>query len=241
MLGLPKNYEQRKRFNKKLFISKDESLNIKKKIKDSLLKISLVGQVQGNNIPSLVNENFNASVIMFLEVEVDNIKNAKFLNEIFQELLKAFAIIKFYDYRGNNVYGFGYKRLSKNDKSEIVLESSFVSEVFTEELFDENLELFERYVDFPNIKNTNNKLYFYEEMMVKAYVISNKELWSKWEKILNSNIWYNHSKINKIFKLLTKAKEIKNKQKKTTNLKENIGENKELMRIYDEMERVINE
>ena len=58
MLGLPKNYEQRKRFNKKLFISKDESLNIKKKIKDSLLKISLVGQVQGNNIPSLVNEKF---------------------------------------------------------------------------------------------------------------------------------------------------------------------------------------
>ncbi|MDU7714691.1 MAG: DUF4391 domain-containing protein, partial [Clostridium butyricum] len=97
MLGLPKNYEQRKRFNKKLFISKDESLNIKKKIKDSLLKISLVGQVQGNNIPSLVNENFNASVIMFLEVEVDNINNAKFLNGIFQELLKAFAIIKFYD------------------------------------------------------------------------------------------------------------------------------------------------
>lgn len=241
MLGLPKNYEQRKRFNKKLFISKDESLNIKKKIKDSLLKISLVGQVQGNNIPSLVNENFNASVIMFLEVEVDNIKNAKFLNEILQELLKAFAIIKFYDYRGNNVYGFGYKRLSKNDKSEIVLESSFVSEVFIEELFDETLELFEEYIDFSNIKNTNNKLYLYEEIMVKAYVISNKNLWGKWRNILESNIWYNHSKINEIFKLLREVKDIKDKQKKIKNINETIGQNKELIRIYSDMERMISE
>ncbi|HAT4276202.1 DUF4391 domain-containing protein [Clostridium perfringens] len=241
MLGLPKNYEQRKRFNKKLFISKDESLNIKKKIKDSLLKISLVGQVQGNNIPSLVNENFNASVIMFLEVEVDNIKNAKFLNGIFQELLKAFAIIKFYDYRGNNVYGFGYKRLSKNDKSEIVLESYFVSEVFTEELFDETLELFEEYIDFSNIKNTNNKLYLYEEIMVKAYVISNKNLWGKWRNILESNIWYNHSKINEIFKLLREVKDIKDKQKKIKNINETIGQNKELIRIYSDMERMISE
>ncbi|EIF6157504.1 DUF4391 domain-containing protein [Clostridium perfringens] len=241
MLGLPKNYEQRKRFNKKLFISKDESLNIKKKIKDSLLKISLVGQVQGNNIPSLVNENFNASVIMFLEVEVDNVKNAKFLNGIFQELLKAFAIIKFYDYRGNNVYGFGYKRLSKNDKSEIVLESYFVSEVFTEELFDETLELFEEYIDFSNIKNTNNKLYLYEEIMVKAYVISNKNLWGKWRNILESNIWYNHSKINEIFKLLREVKDIKDKQKKIKNINETIGQNKELIRIYSDMERMISE
>lgn len=241
MLGLPKNYEQRKRFNKKLFISKDESLNIKKKIKGSLLKISLVGQVQGNNIPSLVNENFNASVIMFLEVEVDNIKNAKFLNEILQELLKAFAIIKFYDYRGNNVYGFGYKRLSKNDKSEIVLESSFVSEVFIEELFDETLELFEEYIDFSNIKNTNNKLYLYEEIMVKAYVISNKNLWGKWRNILESNIWYNHSKINEIFKLLREVKDIKDKQKKIKNINETIGQNKELIRIYSDMERMISE
>ncbi len=241
MLGLPKNYEQRKRFNKKLFISKDESLNIKKKIKDSLLKISLVGQVQGNNIPSLVNENFNASVIMFLEVEVDNIKNAKFLNEILQELLKAFAIIKFYDYRGNNVYGFGYKRLSKNDKSEIVLESSFVSEVFIEELFDETLELFEEYINFSNIKNTNNKLYLYEEIMVKAYVISNKNLWGKWRNILESNIWYNHSKINEIFKLLREVKDIKDKQKKIKNINETIGQNKELIRIYSDMERMISE
>ena len=241
MLGLQNNYDQSKRFNKKLFISKDESLNIKKKIKDSLLKISLVGQVQGNNIPSLVNENFNASVIMFLEVEVDNIKNAKFLNEILQELLKAFAIIKFYDYRGNNVYGFGYKRLSKNDKSEIVLESSFVSEVFIEELFDETLELFEEYIDFSNIKNTNNKLYLYEEIMVKAYVISNKNLWGKWRNILESNIWYNHSKINEIFKLLREVKDIKDKQKKIKNINETIGQNKELIRIYSDMERMISE
>lgn len=240
MLGLPKKYGQRKKFNKKLFIPRDESLNIKKKIKDSLLKISLVEQVKGNEIPSLINENFNVSVIMFVEVEVDNIKNAKFLNEILQELLKAFVVIKFYDYRGNNVYGFGYKRLSKHG-NEIILENSFVSEVFTEELFDRTLELFEEYIDFPNIKNTNNKLYLYEEIMVKTYIISNKNLWRKWRSILESNIWYNHSKTNEIFKLLKEVKEIKDKQKKTVNLKENIEENKELMRIYGDMERITSE
>lgn len=241
MIRLPEKYEQKKRFNKKLFIPKDEKLEVKKRVKDSILKAELIGQIQGENILSVINETYNTSVIMFLNIEIDDIKNAIFLNGILQEMLKAFVIIKYNDVKGNASLGFGYKRLNKVEKNEIVLENNFITNVFVEHLFDETYDLLSEYIFFDKIKNKVNKLAVYSEMMVKAYIISNKNLWSKWNLILDSNVWYNQLNIMKIYKLLNEVKEIKNKQSKVNNTADNIKFNKELMKLYSDMEELISE
>lgn len=240
MLGFSKEYKQKKRFNKKLFIPKGANVTVKKRIRESLQKAELIGQIQGEEIPSIVSETYNASVIMLLNIEIDDLENAYFMNGILQELLKAFVIIRYIDTKGNTVLGFGYKRLSKAEQGEIVLEKHFVTDSFTEHLFDEINSLFENYIYFDRLKNTTNKLALYSEIMVKAYVISNKKLWSKWHNIIDSNIWYNQSNTIKIFDILREIKDIKNKQLKVNNTADNIKLNKQLMRLYKDMEELIN-
>ncbi|EPY2281128.1 DUF4391 domain-containing protein [Clostridium sporogenes] len=241
MLGFPEKYKQKKRFNKKLFIPKDTNVTVKKRMRESLQKAELIGQIQGEEIPSIVSDTYNASVIMLLNIEIDDLKNAYFMNSILQELLKAFAIIRYSDTKGNAALGFGYKRLSKVEQGEIVIENHFVTESFTEHLFDEINSLFENYIYFDRLKNTTNKLALYSEIMVKVYVISNKNLWSKWQNILDSNIWYNQSNTMKIFDILKEIKEIKNKQSKVNNTADNIKLNKKLMNLYKDTEEIINE
>ncbi|MBU3193773.1 DUF4391 domain-containing protein [Clostridium algidicarnis] len=241
MLNLSEKYKQKQRLNKKLFIPKNEKLAVKKRLKDSILKAELIGQIQGEDIPSVINETYNTSVTMFLNIEIDNIKNAIFLNGILQEMLKAFVIIQYNDVKGNIALGFGYKRLSKVEQNEIVLENNFITNVFTEYMFDETYELLGEYIYFDKIKNKVNKLALYSEMMVKAYIISNKNLWSKWNFILDSNVWYNQLNTMKIYDLLNEVKEIKNKQSKVNNTADNIKFNKQLMKLYGDMEELINE
>ncbi|WP_461207599.1 DUF4391 domain-containing protein [Clostridium sp. DL1XJH146] len=241
MLGLPENYKMKKRFNKKIFIPKDEKPSKKKKIKESIVKAELIYQIQGEEIPSLINESYNVSTIMFLSIEVDNIKNAAFVNGILQEMIKGYVIIKFSDCRGNIVFGYGYKRLSKLDKNEIVLETNFITNIYTEQLFDETNDLIYKYINFEQLKNKINKLAFYSEMMVKSYIITNKKLWSKWRLILDSNVWYNHTNTMLIYALLREVKELKNGQIKVKSTSENIKINKQIMKLYSEMEDLINE
>lgn len=241
MLNLPNIYKEKKRLNKKLFIPKNESTSVKKRIRNSTLKAMLVGQIKGEDIPSVVDETYNVSVIMFLDIEIDDIKNAAFINNILQEMLKAFAIIRYTDSKGNMVLGFGYKRLSKVEQNEVVLENDFITDLFTEHLCDEVNGLLTEYITYDKLKNTINKLALYSEIMVKSYIISNKNLWSKWKEILDSNIWYAHSKTMKIYDLLRETKEIKNKQLKVNSTADNIKLNKELMKLYSEMEELINE
>lgn len=240
MLGFPEKYKQKKRFNKKLFIPKDANVTVKKRMRESLQKAELIGQIQGEEIPSIVSDTYNASVIMLLNIEIDDLKNAYFMNGILQELLKAFAIIRYIDTKGNTALGFGYKRLSKVEQGEIVLENHFVTESFTEHLFDEINSLFENYIYFDRLKNTTNKLALYSEIMVKAYVISNENLWSKWQNIIDSNIWYNQSNTMKIFDILKEIKDIKSKQSKVNNTADNIKLNKQLMKLYKDTEELIN-
>ncbi len=80
-------------------------------------------------------------------------KYVEYINEVFQRILKGYVIIK-YIYDDNVALGYGYKRLNKQDKNEIVLEDSFVTEEFEEMFLFDNYLLYEKYLNFNNIKKT---------------------------------------------------------------------------------------
>ncbi len=90
---------------------------------------------------------------MILEVELKSMKYVEYINEVFQRILKGYVIIK-YIYDDNVALGYGYKRLNKQDKNEIVLEDSFVTEEFEEMFLFDNYLLYEKYLNFNNIKKT---------------------------------------------------------------------------------------
>jgi hypothetical protein len=239
MYNIPEMYKKESIINKKKFIPKKETSYNKKKIRENLKKIKLKYQID-RDIPSLINETYNIQVIMYLEVELKSMKHRTYINEVFQKLLKGYVIIK-YICDDKVSLGYGYKRLNKYDVKDVLLENSFVTEEFQEVFFFDNYLLYEKYLNFEKIKNKTNKLEFYLENMVKAYIISNKNIVKNYSDILESNIFYNIKPTMKIYKTLENLVDnhTKVKAKKTTT--EKIELNKKITKLNKELEDLLNE
>lgn len=93
MYNIPNIYKKESVINKENFIPKEETARNKKRIREDFKKVRLKYQID-TNIPNLIDRKYNIQVIMFLEVELNSMKNLEFLNDLFQSLLKGYAIIK---------------------------------------------------------------------------------------------------------------------------------------------------
>lgn len=65
MLSLPDKYKIGKKLPIKDFIPKEIKPDVRKKIRDSVKSVILSYQIMGEDIPSLVNEEYNYQVIQF--------------------------------------------------------------------------------------------------------------------------------------------------------------------------------
>ena len=239
MYNIPDKYKKESIINKENFVPIEETSNNKKKIRQSLKRVKLKHQID-KDIPNLVNDAYNIQVIMILEVELKSMNHIEYLNEVFQSLLKGYAIIK-YIHNDNTVWGYGYKRLNKQDKNSIILEKSYVTGEIKENFFFDNFLLYEKYLNFKNIKNKNDKLGFYIENMTKAFIISNKDMLQDYIKILDSNIFYSLDSTFKLYNILEKTIDIKNKLKNKTVTSEKIDLNKNLVNLIKELEAILDE
>ena len=234
MYNIPEKYKKESVINKENFIPKEETAQNKKKIRENLKKVRLKYQID-RDIPNLVNNDYNIQVIMILEVELKSMKYVEYINEVFQRILKGYVIIK-YICDDNVALGYGYKRLNKQDKNEIVLEDSFVTEEFEEMFLFDNYLLYEKYLNFNNIKNKNNKLEFYMENMVKAYIISNRDKLREYKIILDSNIYYSLESTFKLYKIVVDIVDINIRLKNKKITGEKMELNKKLVSLNKELE-----
>ena len=234
MYNIPEKYKKESVINKENFIPKEETAQNKKKIRENLKKVRLKYQID-RDIPNLIDKNYNIQVIMILEVELKSMKYVEYINEVFQRILKGYVIIK-YIYDDNVALGYGYKRLNKQDKNEIVLEDSFVIEEFEEMFLFDNYLLYEKYLNFNNIKNKNNKLEFYMENMVKAYIISNRDKLREYKIILDSNIYYSLESTFKLYKIVVDIVDINIRLKNKKITGEKMELNKKLVSLNKELE-----
>ncbi|MBU5322067.1 DUF4391 domain-containing protein [Sarcina ventriculi] len=235
MRNLPKKYEVNKKIDKKNFLSSDLKPNEKKKLKESLKKVTLTHQIQGEEIPSIINNEYNCQVILFLDVELDSIKNAKFISEIIQNQFKPFCVINIYD-ENKQRYSFAYKRLNIQENQNIIIEYSILTKESSLFFVDETKELIDKYLDYEKILLRDNKLNFYLEIMTKAYIISNiRDL----ETLMKSNVWYNHRKVKGLFSLLIDLEKLKAFSIKTKVMKDKVAINKDIKIINEKIKNLI--
>ena len=237
MYNIPIKYKKESIINKENLIPKNETSQNKKKIRDALKRVRLKYQID-KDIPSLIDRNHNIQVIMVLEVELKSMKHVDYINQVFQELLKAYVMVK-YICDGKVALGYGYKRLNKKDSNEIILEDSFVTEEYEEVFFFNRYLLYEKYLDFEGFKNNNNKLEFYMENMIKAYIISNTDNFKDHEAILESNIYYSLDSNFQLYKLAKSIVDTNTRLigKNTTSGK--MEENKKLVSLNKELEGLL--
>lgn len=238
MYSVPESYKKDFIINKENFIPTYLNSRDKKKIRKSLKRVRLKYQID-KGILDLVNELYNIQVIMILEVELNTTNNIEYVNQVFQNLIKGYAIIK-YIYKDNVLWGYGFKRLNKQNKNEVILEDSFVTQEYEEMFLFDDYNLYKNYLDFGNIKNKSNKLELYLETMAKAYLISNRKYFKEYRTILDSDIYYSLESTFKLYEILKKIVQIniQLKNKKTT--AEKIELNKTLSNLNKDMEGLLN-
>lgn len=200
MIYIPKKYEQNKNIPKKDFILKDFKPDIRKKLTEYIKKIELKYQIYGEDLSSVINEDYNIQAIQVYNFEIKDIKNAGFIANIYQQQIKSLCILSFSDNK-SQVYSFALKRLNKNDNKQIVVEHSFLSESFSNGILDFKKDDFEQILHFDNIKNKTNKKTYYEEIFIKAYILKNIKACKKIEVVFGSDIWYNNEKVLNMYSL----------------------------------------
>ena len=109
------------------FIPKQLNQNDKRRIKDVIKSVRMTYQIAGEEIPSLVNDEYRCQVIQFYEIELENVKDANFIANTYQSLIKPLCVIRLYDGK-DEVFSFADKRLSQTEENQIVIEDSYLSQ-----------------------------------------------------------------------------------------------------------------
>ena len=207
----------------------------KKRFKETVEKIQISYQIEGFDIPNLINDDYNCQVIAFLEVTITNLKNAAFVAKIIQKQVKTLCVIELTD--GNEeCFSFADKRLNKQNKNEIIVEDVFITDTLPLKFSNNAKTLFSLYIDYETILNRNNKHSYYMEMMTKAYLVFHQELYSGTVSLLDSKLWYDDKKIEECYTAITTLCNLKLKAAKTTAVAERGVINKQIKTIIQQLE-----
>lgn len=198
MFDIPLRYITNNPIEPKTFITRDMKKPEKDRIRDNLLDARLIWQITGEEIPSLINEDYNCSVIMGLEIKLKTVKDSAFFVELVQHMVKAPCVIRFYDSK-EEAYSFAHKRLSRVDATQVVIENRVETPPLSLAFPDKTAEKLKQNLAFGVLLNKTDKLSLYLEAMVKAFIISHPKLYSGIEDLLDRKLWYNREEILALF------------------------------------------
>lgn len=210
MFHIPEQYEMKVKIPMKDFILKELKPEKKKRIKDSVKEVRLVSQIAGEEIPSVIDDEYRCQVIQIYEIDVYNIKDATFIATTYQNIIKSLCVLKISD-SVSEVYSFALKRLNQVEDSQVVVTDEVCTECFPRRLPDRGKNRFLQYMAYENILNKTSKANYYLEMYAKVFMIQHEKAFSQMEVILQKPIWYDANRIMKIYLLL---KDIVNKKDK---------------------------
>lgn len=239
MLGLPSEYAIDKSIQVSTFMSSDLLPKEKKRLKESVESIKLAYQTAGESIPSLINDQYDCQAILFFDVQLKTLKDAPFVCDSMQKLVKPLCVIRCYDVKGMQTYSFAHKRLNLQDRTQVVIEDSILSAISSSQLTDDTVTLMNDFAAFEKIRNKANKMTFYIELMTKSYIISHSSAWSRGKEILASKAWYNISDALFIFDYYKRIIQLQKDKKASKTISEQAKYNAELKNIYNQLSQYV--
>ena len=238
MLSLPQKYRKDAPIAKVTFVKGAQLAGAeKKRFESSVEEIRLMYQIEGFDIPNLVNDEYNCQVIMFLRIKLKELKQASFIAKVVQKCIAPLCIIEFTD-GSNAVYSFADKRLNKQNERSFVIEEEYVTDKLPLDFQNDLKTLFSLYIDYETILNRNNKHLYYVEMMTKSFLVFNQSMYSGSLKLLDSQLWYNDEKLIICLPLLKKLKMLKQSAAKAKTIVERSTVNKQMKEIIQQLEEL---
>lgn len=235
MIAIPDTYKKKERIDPKTFISKELNIADRKRLRDCLVSAELTYQIAGEEMPSYIDADHNCVVIMFLDIRLRTLKDAAFVADIIQPMIKALCVIRFYD-STDEAYSFAVKRLSKQDSSQIVVADKVLSVPHPHGFPSQSSRLMDEHIAFDRIKNRADKLSFYKEMMVKAFIVSNPNLYNGIIALLDKPVWYGNT--DGLFDKLTELKRLKDELEQCDLPAEKVKVNERIKKVIDKLEEI---
>ena len=236
MINMPERYEVNQEIKLKNLILKEFKSDEKKKIKEYVKSVTLKYVINDEEIPSVEDERYIFKVIQYFDFEITDIKKAGFLANLYQESIKTPCVLRFYD-NLKEVYSLALKRLNQNDRNEIVVTDTIMTEIFDLSMSSSAKREVEETLDYSKILNRTNKVNFYSEMFIRNYILKNRKYYQKSGNILESLIWYDRNKMNDIFEKFKNLVMYKEKMKLAIKNSEKIEINKKIREIISELDK----
>lgn len=237
MLNIPEHYKMDVKLVLKDFIPKDLKSEDKKRIKDAFKEVKLMYQIAGEEIPSVINDEYRCEVIQFYEMELQSIKVAPYLASIYQNLIKPLCVFHMHDSQ-YELYSLAMKRLNQTDENQIVVEHSILTESYPVGLPDDGRNRLLKYLDYVQIKNKTNKINLYKEWYYRTYMIMNESAYSGTELILDGNGWYDSKHMELLYKYYKKLVDARGMLKKAVTGAEKMNLNKEIKEVIRSMDDI---
>ena len=236
MINMPERYEVNQEIKLKNLILKEFKPDEKKKIKEYVKSVTLKYVINDEEIQSVEDDRYIFKVIQYFDFEISDIKKAGFLANLYQEAIKSPCVLRFYD-NSKEVYSLALKRLNQNDRNEIVVTDTVMTEIFDLSMSNSAKREVEGALDYSKILNRTNKVNFYSEMFIRNYILKNQKYYQKSGNILESLIWYDKNKTINIFEKFKNIVMYKEKMKSTIKNSEKVEINKKIREIISELDK----
>lgn len=237
MFKIPEQYKVGVSIALKDLIPKDLKPDQKKRIKNSIKKVQLTYQIAGEEIPSVLNDEYRCQVIQFYDIEIHSMKEAVFLARLYQSLIKPLCVIRLHDTM-DEAYSLSLKRLNQQDNTQVVIENSIMTEKYPVGLPDTKRDRLFSYIEFVNVKNKTDKVGLYKEIFTKVYLISNEKAYSNIGAILDGHIWYDTNKTGRMFNYYKELVENRLRLARTVTNAEKVSINQQIkidIKLLDEI------
>lgn len=235
MFNIPEHYKTDVKLALKDFIPKDLKPDDKKRIKDAVKEVRLMYQIAGEEIPSVINDEYRCQAIQFYDMELQNIKDAAYLASMYQNLIKPLCVIRMYDSQ-DELYSLAVKRLNQTDETQIVIEYSILTEKYPVGLPDASRNRLLKYLDYMQIKNRTNKVNLYKEWYYRTYMLMNEKAYANAELILDGNSWYDSNRMELLYAYYKKLVDTRGMLKKAVSNAERMNLNKEIKKAIQTLD-----
>ncbi|MGY4798133.1 DUF4391 domain-containing protein [Lysinibacillus fusiformis] len=239
MFQMPAEYYLHREIDVKSIIPPTLKPNDKKRLRENIQKVTLEWQLNGESIPSRVDEHVNCQVIMFFTIELTNIKHAAFIAQTLQRALKGFVILRFYDVTAE-AYSFALKRLHAVQKDEVVVEEEFLTNPLPLIVTHAEKQQLIQYTTFKALQNKFDKYNVYVEMAVKAYIVSHKKAYTQAEALLqHPTLWLNKQHVQSLLMLYVKLVELRKQVTQQTKTAEKIALNTVIKQQMNQLQALL--
>lgn len=237
MFNIPDHYKIDVKLALKDFIPKVLKPEDKKRIKDAVKEVILMYQIAGEEIPSVINDEYRCEVIQFYEMELQSIKAAPYLASVYQNLIKPLCVFHMHDSQ-YELYSLAMKRLNQTDENQIVVEHSILTENYLVGLPDDGRNRLLKYLDYVQIKNRTNKINLYKEWYYRTYMIINESAYSGTELILDGNGWYDSKHMELLYTYYKRLVDARSMLKRAETGAEKMNLNKEIKEVIRSIDSI---